>query len=125
MDVTPLAPEGHQIIERYGAGRFRVTGVDYVGSVLVFPQRTLAWPVTGIAGLTMTGLSPVLEAAASVELLLLGTGPRMLPIPAAVRDGLHAAGVKAEAMDTGAACRTYNVLVAEARLVAAALIAVD
>ena len=114
---------GRQIIERYGAGGFRVAGVDYPGSVLVFPERTLAWPVTDIAALTAADLRAVLEAP--MELLLLGTGRRMAPLPAGLRDALRTVQVKVEPMDTGAACRTYNVLVAEARRVAAALIAVD
>jgi len=91
--------------------------------VLVFPERTLAWPVAEMAALTAADLRAVLEAP--VELLLLGTGRRMAPLPGALRDAMRAANVKTEPMDTGAACRTYNVLVAEARDVAAALIAVD
>lgn len=116
-------PLSRQIIERYGAGGFRVAGVDYLGSVLVFPERTLAWPVTRVDTLTATDLRAVLEAP--MELLLFGTGPRMAPLPAGLRDAMRAAQVTVEPMDTGAACRTYNVLVAEARRVAAALIAVD
>ncbi len=114
---------GRQIIERYGAGGFRVAGVDYRGSVLVFPDRTLAWPVTRVEGLTAADLRAVLDAP--IELLLLGSGARMAPLPAGLRDAMLRAQVKVEPMDTGAACRTYNVLVAEARRVAAALIAVD
>ncbi|MFQ5955260.1 MAG: Mth938-like domain-containing protein [Kiloniellales bacterium] len=125
MDGTPPAGRGRQIIERYGAGRFRIAGVDHVGSVLVFPWRTLAWSVAQIDQLTTAGLAPVLEASASVELLLLGTGPRMEAMPTGLHEALRGAGVKVEAMDTGAACRTFNVLVAEERRVAAALIAVD
>ncbi len=125
VEVTPPAGRVRQIIERYGAGRFRIAGVDHPGSVLVFPWRTLAWPVARFDGLTAADLSPVLETSASVELLLFGTGARMAAIPDALREVLRGAGVKAEAMDTGAACRTYNVLAAEERQVAAALVAVD
>ncbi len=91
--------------------------------MLVFPDRTLAWPVTRVEGFTAADLRAVLEAP--MELLLLVTGHRMAPLPAGLRDALRMAQVKLEPMYTGAACRTYNVLVAEARRVAAALIAVD
>ncbi len=91
--------------------------------MLVFPERTLAWPVTRVETLTAADLRAVIEAP--VELLLLGTGPRMAPVPAGLSDAMRAAEVTVEPMDTGAACRTFNVLVAEARRVAAALIAVD
>jgi uncharacterized protein len=62
--------------------------------------------------------------AGSVELLLIGTGARMAQIDRTLRQALRADGVVIEVMDTGAACRTYNVLMAEGRRVAAALIAV-
>jgi len=70
-------------------------------------------------------LAPVLTeaAAGNVDLLLLGCGARMAMVPAALRQQLRDAGVVIEAMDTGAACRTYNVLMADGRRVAAALIA--
>ena len=60
-----------------------------------------------------------------IDLLLLGCGARMAMVPAGVRQHLRAAGVVVESMDTGAACRTYNVLMADGRRVAAALIAFD
>lgn len=126
MDVTPLIPAGRQIIESYGEGRFRVSGTVIEGSILVFPERTLQWPVGGLDALTAESLDEVSRAgeAGAVTLLLLGCGVRMAPVPAALRQRLRAAGVVIEPMDTGAACRTYNVLMAEGRQVAAALIAV-
>ncbi|MGH6796969.1 MAG: MTH938/NDUFAF3 family protein, partial [Roseiarcus sp.] len=62
-------------------------------------------------------------ARGGVEILLLGCGPRMAPVPPALRQGLRVAGIVVDAMDTGAACRTYNVLLSEDRRVAAALLA--
>ena len=73
------------------------------------------------AAATTEALAPVV-AHGGVELLLLGLGRRMVPVPAAVRAALKADGIAIEAMDTGAACRTYNVLLAEERRVAAALL---
>ena len=126
MDVTPLIPQGKQIIEAYGDGGFRVSGKRLEGSVIVFPDNTQAWPVSDPAQLSAANLAGVAEAGRSggVELLLIGTGARMTLIDRALRQALRADGVVVETMDTGAACRTYNVLMAEGRRVAAALIAV-
>jgi len=124
MDVTPVIPGDRQYIEGYGAGRFRISGVVHEGAVLVFRTRTIAWPVASIAELTADSLAPVLEAG-DVKVLLLGCGARMAPVPAAVRERLRAGGVVIEPMDTGGACRTYNVLLAEDRQVAAALLPVE
>jgi uncharacterized protein len=126
MDLTPLIPVGRQIIESYGDGRFRIANVLYEGSVLVFPGQTLPWSVSEMAGLDLAVLSPISEAAkkGDVELLLVGCGPRLAMIPRELRATLRAQGVVIEPMDTGAAARTFNVLMAEGRRVAAALIAV-
>jgi uncharacterized protein len=126
MDLTPLIPQGRQIVESYGDGRFRVSGALYEYSILVFPDRSIAWPIADIAALTPESLAPIVAAGESgaVNLLLIGCGPRMTMIPAALRTALRAKGIVIEPMDTGAACRTYNVLAAEGRKVAAALIAV-
>ena len=126
MDLTPLIPGGRQIVESYGEGRFRVSGQLYPGAVLVFPERTLAWPVNLAAEANLENLEPIMAAGRSgaVDLLLFGQGPRMTLLPPDLRQGLRAAGIVAEPMDTGAACRTYNVLMAEGRRVAAALIPV-
>ncbi|MBK8157342.1 MAG: Mth938-like domain-containing protein [Rhodospirillaceae bacterium] len=126
MDVTPLIPAGRQIIETYGDGRFRIANVLHPGSVLVFPAKTLMWAVTEMAALDMASLQPVSLAAQSgeVKLLLLGCGPRLTQVPRDLRALLRADGIVIEPMDTGAAARTFNVLMAEGRWVAAALIAV-
>ena len=121
MELTPVIPSGRHVIESYGAHGFRVTGIAYAGSILVFPDATLDWPVAGIDAVTTDALRPVIERGGT-EILLLGCGARMTPVPVAVRQALKAAGISLEPMDTGAACRTYNVLLAEDRRVAAALL---
>ncbi len=118
MELTLVSPADRQVIERYGAGGFRVSGVIYTGPVIVFPDRTLPWAA---AAPTVDSLAPVVEHG-GIELLLLGFGRRITPIAMALRASLKAAGIAVEPMDTGAACRTYNVLVAEDRRVAAALL---
>ena len=118
MQLIPQARDGRQVIERYAASGFRISAAVYLGPVLVFPDRTQAW---GEPAFTVQGLAPVL-AHGGVELLLLGCGRRIVPVSAELRRALKAGGIKVEPMDTGAACRTYNMLVAEDRLVAAALL---
>jgi uncharacterized protein len=126
MDVTPLIPQGKQIIEAYGEGGFRISGRRVEGSVIVFPDKVVAWAPAAAGDMSAGNLQPVSAAgrAGSVELLLIGTGARMSQVDRGLRQTLRADGVVIEAMDTGAACRTYNVLMAEGRRVAAALIAV-
>ena len=124
MDLTPLVPSGRQMIESYGEGRFKVTGIVHTGSVIVFPDRTLAWPVTELAEVTAETLEPILARSETVEVVLLGCGARLVQIPSGLRQILRSSGLALEPMDTGAACRTYNVLAAEERRVVAALIAV-
>ena len=121
MDVTPLIPAGRQVIDSYGAHSFHVSGAGFGGAILVFPDKTVSWPVTALADVTAESLRPVIEHG-GVEILLLGLGRSTSAVPAALRIALRTAGIALEAMDTGAACRTYNVLVAEDRRVAAALI---
>ena len=114
-----------QVIESYRGNGFRISGLRYDGSVLVFRERSLAWPVRAFGDIDIDALAEAIAGApAPVELLLLGCGARLLPPPAVLRQRLKDGGVAVEPMDTGAACRTYNVLAAEERRVAAALIAV-
>ena len=120
MDITPLVPVGRQLITSYGDGGFRVSGVFFTGPVIILPDRTLSWPVPSFADLTLEALALIVEAAPRI--LILGTGPRQELIPPPLRRALREAGIVIEAMDTGAACRTYNVLLTEERSVAAALL---
>jgi uncharacterized protein len=122
-DIGPAVHSDKQLVQGYGAGLFRISGEAYETSILLFPDGVLAWPVADFSGLTLESLGPVIEAVPSVELMLLGCGSRMAAVPAALRAALKAKGIGLEPMDTGAACRTYNVLMAEDRRVAAALIA--
>lgn len=123
MDVTPVVPGGRQLIQGYDAGGFRIAGIPHAGSVLVLPEQTLPWPVRSPEQITAESLAPVRAAAPAVEILVLGCGARFVMIPAELRASLKAAGIVVEAMDTGAACRTFNLLLVEDRRVAAALIA--
>lgn len=121
MDVTPIIPADRQVIDSYGASGFHVSGAAYEGAVLVFPDRTERWEVSDPAEVTAESLAPVI-AHGGIAVLLLGCGKRMRPVAPKLRQALRAAGIVVDAMDTGAACRTYNVLLAEDRQVAAALL---
>jgi uncharacterized protein len=113
-----------RVIEAYGAGGFRVDGEAFRGSVIVLPDGVVPWAVDDITGVTLENLQPVIAAARDIEILLIGTGARFGLVASALRGALQAQGIAADSMDTGAACRTYNVVRAEGRRVAAALIAV-
>jgi uncharacterized protein len=121
MDLIPLRPAGRQVIERYGSAGFHVAGVFHAGPILVFPDRTLRWTATAFDAITWESLRPVVEDG-HVEILLIGLGRRATTISEPLRGELRRAGIAAEPMATGPACRTYNVLLAEDRRVGAALI---
>ncbi|MBP5856051.1 Mth938-like domain-containing protein [Marivibrio halodurans] len=124
MEITPAIPEDRQVIDSYGPGRFKIAKTPYEGPVIVFPMRVAAWTVDRLEVLTLESLAPVLSAEEPVELLLIGTGPSMRLVSSDLRAALKDRGVAVDFMATGAACRTFNVLLAEARPVAAALIPV-
>jgi uncharacterized protein len=121
MAFSPTILPGRQVIESYGTAGFRVSGTLYTNSVIVFPDRSEAWPVGALDEVTEASLAPVM-AHGEVEILLLGCGRRQAAVPHALMRALRSCGIGLEPMDTGAACRTYNVLLAEERRVAAALI---
>ena len=121
--LTAETPQGRQVVQGFRPGGFTIGGVRHDSSVLVHPQGTVAWEVERLEQLTVETLDPLLEVEPAVEILLVGAGDRFAPAPPALRANLRARGVSLEAMDTKAACRTYNLLVAEDRRVAAALIA--
>ena len=91
--------------------RFRISGVAHEGSVLVLPDRTLAWPVARFAAVTIDSLALLFEAGSAIELLLIGCGPKQILLPAELRNAIRARDVAVEVMDMGAACRTYNLLI--------------
>jgi uncharacterized protein len=119
------APSAAQrLIDGYGSGTFRITGEVYTGSIQILSDGAVV-PWTGdAAALTPESFAEVLALSPAPEILLLGCGPRAVFVPPPVRQRLREAGIVVDAMNTGAACRTYNVLVGEGRHVAAVLVAV-
>lgn len=116
---------GRAPIDAYGGGGFRFAEMSHRGSLLCLPSGIHGWQLDDFASVTFDSLSAVVAEAERIEVLLLGTGPDMQLAPAELRSALREHGIVTEAMSTGSAVRTYNVLLAEDRAVAAALIAVD
>ena len=113
-------PDGRNLFTGYGPGFVVINGVRHRSSILVTADQVLAWDISGTDALTEEAF--VRLAALPVEVLLLGTGDALqFPHPR-LSQPLRDAGIGLEVMDTAAACRTYNVLVAEDRRVAAALV---
>ena len=124
MDITPLLGKSKMSITGYGDGGFKINNEFMQGSLLVFPERTIPWHITNTASLSTTDLQDIIDSLPPVELVLIGTGPSMVFIDPEIKATLKAKKIAVDVMDTGAACRTYNVLLSEERRVAAALIAV-
>ncbi len=124
MDITPLIPKGRKLINAYGDGGFTIGGERVEGSVVVTPDAVLSWNVVSDAQWSESDFAAVFALTEVPEILLVGTGKAMRPLPPALRATFRSRSIAVDAMDTGAACRTYNVLLAEGRAVAAALIPV-
>ena len=120
MKLHPSATLGRNAVTGYGEGYVAVNGARHESSIVVLPDRWVAWQVSGFSALTrkdfefLENLKP--------EIVVLGTGPtQRFPHPSLV-EPLHRARIGLEAMDLKAACRTFNILLAEERKVALALL---
>ena len=120
MDITPLIAADRQIIQSYSAGGFKISGQAYQGPVIVFPDRTVPWTASSAAELK-PGDFDMLDRK-DLDVVLIGCGAHGARLDREVVNALKSRGVLPEAMDTGAACRTYNVLMADGRRIAAALL---
>lgn len=123
------AGQGHYpyqaAIDAYGNGGFRFAEMSHRGSLLALPSGMYAWDIATPEALAGGALDKILADAGEIDVLLVGMGPDIAPFDSGLRSALRAVGVIVEAVSTGSAVRTYNVLLAEKRAVAAALIAVD
>ena len=111
-------------IEAYGKGGFAFAGMSHRGSLLCLPDAIWAWPVTRPEEIDRAALERVFAAADGIDTLVIGTGTDVWLPPAALREALRRVTVVLDAMQTGPAIRTYNIMIGERRRVAAALIAV-
>jgi uncharacterized protein len=111
-------------IEAYGKGGFVFADMSHRGSLLCLPDGIWAWPVTKPAEIDEFSLARVFKAANSIDTLIIGTGTEVWMPPTILREALRTVRVVLDPMQTGAAIRTYNIMLGERRRVAAALIAV-
>jgi uncharacterized protein len=116
---------GRAAIESYGAGGFRFAGMSHRGSLMALPSGIWRWPPRAAREIDETSLAGVIAERADIDILLIGTGRDPVPLAGPLRARLHELGLRFDTMPTAAAASTYNVLLAEGRRVAAALIAVD
>ncbi|MDE1158838.1 MAG: Mth938-like domain-containing protein [Neorhizobium sp.] len=116
---------GKAPIDAYGNGGFRFADMSHRGSLLFLPSGVHGWDFTAGDPLTVEAFTRVIAEARDIEVLLVGTGDNMRPLPAELKAAFRAAGISADPMNTGAAVRTYNIMLAEERAVAAALVAVE
>ena len=112
-------------IDGYGNGGFRFAGMSHRGSMLCLPTGMHKWDVASPAEITLESLQPVLDAADQIDVLLVGLGKDIAGFPKSIREALRERKIIVEAIATGGAVRTYNILLGEDRAVGAALIAVD
>ncbi|TFI58773.1 hypothetical protein E2493_07870 [Sphingomonas parva] len=119
LDRDPDSPQG-PLVQGFAAGGFSVDGSVYP-AVLLTPEWAQAWRAPAVADLAESDLAPVLALNPAPEFILLGTGPTIrFPARALIRS-LEARGVGVEVMDSRAAARTWGLLRAEERWIAAAL----
>jgi len=124
---TPHLPNPAPI-EAYGNGGFRFGGMSHRGSLLCLPNGIWASDVKSVDELDEAALAPVLNSAtpeATIDHFLIGAGRNFPTIPSSLRDAFRARRIALEAMTTGAAVRTYNILLGERRRIGALLVAVD
>jgi uncharacterized protein len=111
-------------IEAYGKGGFAFADMSHRGSLLCLPDSIWAWDVTGPEQIDRYSLKKVFDAANGIDTLIVGSGTEMWVPPRGLREELRAVRIVLDAMQTGPAIRTYNIVLGERRRVAAALIAV-
>jgi uncharacterized protein len=112
------------IIEAYGDGGFRFAGMSHRGSLLCFPDGIWAWPIAQVSDLNEELLAPAFARAGALDFFLIGGGRDPFVLPEPLRARFREASLTVDAMPTGAAVRTWNILLAEGRRVGAGLIAV-
>lgn len=120
MKLHASAPSALNTFTAYGEGYVNVNSQRHEANLIVLPERLLPWNAVSFDALKEEDFQVFLEL--NLEILLLGTGPKQrFPHPRLTR-ALAAKRIGVEAMDLQAACRTYNILMAEERRVAAALL---
>jgi uncharacterized protein len=112
-------------IDGYGNGGFRFADMSHRGSLLCLPTGMHAWDAHSAGEITLANLRPVFDAADQIDVLLIGLGADIVGLDKAIRQALRDRNIIVEAIATGGAVRTYNILLGENRAVGAALLAVE
>jgi uncharacterized protein len=112
-------------LDAYGNGGFRFAGMSHRGSLLCLPSGMHAWEATAPSQVTLESLKLVFDVADQIDVLMIGLGNDIAALDPAIRAAARERGIIVEAIGTGGAVRTYNILLSEQRAVAAALIAVE
>ena len=115
---------GRHKIDDYGGGGFRFADMSHRGSILALPSGVRAVALMSATEIDEAVIDQALSESGGLDIFVVGTGQDLLPLAGALRAKLRAAGVGCESMATGAAVRTYNMLVDEDHRVGALLIAV-
>lgn len=113
------------LIDAHGGGGFRFGGMSHRGSLLCLPDGVWAWPVSAPTALDDDALDLVFARAEALDFFLLGTGQAPWTMPEPMRLRFREAHISVDAMTTGPAVRTYNVMLMEGRRVGAGLIAIE
>ncbi len=113
------------LIDGYGNGGFRFASMSHRGSLLCLPSGMHAWEAKSAADITLANLKPVFDVADEIDVLLVGLGVDISGFDKSIRQALRDRNIIVEAVATGGAVRTYNILLGESRAVGAALIAVE
>jgi uncharacterized protein len=125
IEMRPAHFPGRAPIDAYGNGGFRFADMSHRGSLLLLPSGIYGWEPVDAKELTVGHFEKGLAEAQDIEVLLIGTGDGMRVLPKELRAAFKEAGISVDPMSTGAAVRTYNIMLSESRAVAAALIAVE
>ncbi|MGP4686969.1 Mth938-like domain-containing protein [Agrobacterium pusense] len=125
IEIRPAHFPGRAPIDAYGNGGFRFADMSHRGSLLLLPSGIYGWEPVDAKQLSVGHFEKVLAEAQDIEVLLIGTGDGMRVLPKELRAAFKEGGISIDPMSTGAAVRTYNIMLSESRAVAAALIAVE
>lgn len=117
MQLTEITYPDARPVDGYGPGFFRVAGDVVEGAMLITASSTRSWGGLG-------DIAPLLALKGDIDVVILGTGAEIALPPRALREAIEAAGMGIEPMASPAACRTFNVLLAEGRRVALAALPV-
>jgi uncharacterized protein len=120
MKLTDDTQAGTNFIRAYEPGEIRIGERAVRTNCIVTADQVMEWPVMSLATMKLDDLEPII--ALKPEIVILGSGPTQQFPDAALLGAVLSRGIGCEVMNTGAACRTYNVLVGEDRRVVAALV---